>query len=224
MKRFFALSTLALMLFSVAAVSPHPAHAAKVGRASENFDNARPDKEETAWGRLVADAMKSAARADVALLNAGALNKGALQSGTVEDSEISDLLAFPDDDVVTLSLTGAQLRAALELAVKDAPTASTRWLQSAGLTATYDASQAAGDRIANLRVKNREVADDDTFSVAMPLGLAKGGAGFYAIWNEAQSKTAKSANVSLSGAIARYFGARDEITPETKARLKPKRD
>ncbi len=223
MKRFLAVFAPAMMMMSLAAIVAFPAQAAKVGRASQAFANARPDKEETAWGRLAADAIKAAARSDVALLNAGALNKGTLESGAVEDSEVAALLAFPDDDVVTLSLSGAQLRAALEYAVKDAPTASSRWLQSAGLTATYDASRPSGNRITDLRVKGREVGDGDAFSVAMPMGLAQGGAGFYTVWDEAKSKTAKSAGVSLSGAVANYFGARDELAPDAKARLKKAR-
>jgi 2',3'-cyclic-nucleotide 2'-phosphodiesterase (5'-nucleotidase family) len=224
MKRFVNFFAPAVMMFSLLApVLTSPVRAAKVGVASQAIENARPDKEETAWGRVVADAVKAAARADVALLNAGALNKGTLQGGAVEDAEVSALLAFPDDDVVSLSLSGAQLRAALEYAVKDAPTGSSRFLQSSGLTATYDVSRPSGDRVSNLRVKNRDVADGDTFTVAMPLGLAKGGAGFYTVWDEAQSKTAKSAGVSLSGAIARFFGARDELAPDDKARLKSAR-
>ncbi len=205
----------------VVALAVLPAQAAPAGKASAAFDNARPDKGETAWGRLAADAVRSAARADVALLNAGAFNRGTLPAGPVEAAGVNALLAFPDDDMVVLTLSGAQLRAALEYAVKDYPTASPRFLHTAGLSATFDARAPANSRLVRLRVAGREVADADSFAVAMPRGLAQGGAGFYTVWSEAQAKAARRAGVSVSAAVINFVTARGEIVPDEKARLAP---
>jgi hypothetical protein len=76
--------------------------------------------------------LKSSARADLALVNAGALNRGTLAEGDINADAIATLLAFPDDEVVTLTITGAQLRAALERAVQAYPTGSSAWLHGAG--------------------------------------------------------------------------------------------
>ena len=55
------------------------AAAKTIARADADFDNADPGRSETAWGRLVADAMKSASGADFALLSAASLAPGTLK-------------------------------------------------------------------------------------------------------------------------------------------------
>lgn len=210
-----------LLLMLTMGAAALPAWAAPVGKATAAFDNARPDKGETAWGRLAADALRSATRADVALLNAASLNRGALRAGPIEAEAIAALLAFPDDEVVTMTLSGAQLRAALEYAVKDYATPSPRFLHSAGLTATFNARAPANSRLASLRVNGREVADADSFTVAMPRGLAQGGAGFYTVWSEAQAKAARRAGVSVSAAVTSFVSSRGEIAPDDKVRVTP---
>ncbi len=204
-----------------AAITPNMAQAAPVGRASATFDNARPDRGETAWGRLVADALKSSARADLALVNAGALNRGTLAEGDINPDAIAALLAFPDDEVVTLTITGAQLRAALERAVQAYPTGSSAWLHGAGFTAEFNTQASTNRRITMVRVRGREVQDDDSFSVAMPISLAKGGAGYFTIWNDPGAKNAKRSGTSLSEAVTQHIRGRGTVSPESGARLAP---
>jgi hypothetical protein len=63
-----------------------------------------------------------------------------------------------------------------------------------------------------VRVRGREVQDDDSFSVAMPISLAKGGAGYFTIWNDPGAKNAKRSGTSLSG-------GRDAIHSRSRHRL-----
>jgi 2',3'-cyclic-nucleotide 2'-phosphodiesterase (5'-nucleotidase family) len=195
--------------------------AAAVGRAAAAVDNARPDRGETAWGRLVADAMKAAVRADLALVNAGALNRGSLAQGEVESDAINTLLAFPDDEVVTLTITGAQLRAALERAVQTYPTGSSAWLHGAGFNATFNTQASTNRRITMVRVRGREVQDDDSFTVAMPVSLARGGAGYFTIWTDAGARGAKKSGTSLSEAVAQFIRGRGSVSPDSTVRLAP---
>jgi len=44
-------------------------------------------------------------------VNAGALTRGALAEGEIEGDAVNALLAFPDDEVVTMTISGAQLKA-----------------------------------------------------------------------------------------------------------------
>jgi 2',3'-cyclic-nucleotide 2'-phosphodiesterase (5'-nucleotidase family) len=203
------------------ALMPSVVQAAPVGRAAATFDNARPDKAETAWGRLVADALKSSARSDLALVNAGTLNRGTLAEGDINAGAIANLLAFPDDEVVTLTITGAQLRAALERAVQAYPTGSSAWLHGAGFTAEFNTQASTNRRITMVRVRGREVQDDDSFTVAMPISLAKGGAGYFTIWNDPGAKNAKRSGTSVSGAVTQYIRGRGTVSPEGTARLAP---
>ena len=194
-----------------------PVFAMPVGRATAPIENARPAKTETAWGRLAADAVRDAARADVAWVHAGVLQRGTLAAGAVEDKNIAALLAFPDDEIATLKLNGAQLRAALERAASSHPTASPAMLHVSGIDAAFNADAPAGKRLVSLRTQSGAVRDADVFQVAMPISLAQGGAGYFAIWDGAPSQRAR---VSLRAAIANRFRAGGDIAPDETPRFR----
>lgn len=195
-----------------------PARAATYGRAAAAFDNARPEKTETAWGRLVADATREAGRADIALINASALRKGTLAAGDISGAEINGLLAFGGDGVVTITISGAQLRAALERAVQAYPTGSTAFLHGSGFSAQFNTQAPTNERLTLLRIGGREVKDGDSIRAAMPEGLAKGGSGYFTIWN---ADKATRAGVSLAGAIGDFVKSKGTVSPEGTPRLAP---
>ncbi|HEX8833643.1 MAG TPA: 5'-nucleotidase [Abditibacteriaceae bacterium] len=197
-------------------IATNAAGAAPLGKATSPFDNMRPDKTETAWGRLAADALQSAARTDIAFVNAGVLKRGVLKAGPIEATDLAALLAFGDDDVVTMQISGAQLRAALERAVQAFPTGSPAMLHCAGFEANFNSQAPINRRITLVRVGGREVKDADSFSVAMPVSLAEGGAGYYTIWN---GRDARKTGVSLRAAIASLVKNQVNITPDSTPRL-----
>lgn len=194
------------------------ADAATYGRAAMDFDNGRPDKSETSWGRLVADAVRSAGHGDIALVNAASLNKGKLSAGNVGDGEINALLAFPGDAVVSIVITGAQLRAGLERAVQAYPTGSSAFLHGSGFTAQFNTQAPTNERLTLVRIDGKEVRDTDSIRAAMPEGLAKGGSGYFTIWN---ADKASRAGISLSQAIGGYIKSKGEVTPDNTPRLSP---
>ena len=131
MKRTLIQAAVAL-LGAVLCIVPSQA----AGRATADFDNLRPNKGETAFGRLVADSARAAANADLALINAGSLKSGTLKAGNVEAGQIDALLAY-DDEVVTVTVSGAKLREALEQAVREYPTGDKGFLHGAGLSVSF---------------------------------------------------------------------------------------
>ena len=189
-----------------------------LGRAVGDFPNLRPNKTETAFGRLAADALRAAGKADVALINAGALRPGTLESGPIERTDLVNLLAFGEDKVVTVSLTGAQLRAALERAASVYPTASPAFLQVAGLNASIDPNGAVGARVGKISVGGTPLENSQIYRVAMPVSLAQGAAGYFNIWNGAQSSPT---DVQLVDALGGYIRGQKEVTPETTTRFGP---
>jgi 2',3'-cyclic-nucleotide 2'-phosphodiesterase (5'-nucleotidase family) len=215
MKKLHAVLQVVMFVLSLA-ILVAPSSAAALGRATAPFDNARPDRGETAWGRLVADALRSAGQADIALINAASLRKGTLGAGDITDAKVNALLAFPGDDVVTITITGAQLRAALERAVQAYPTGSAAFLQGSGFTAQFNTQASTNERLTLLRIGGREVRDDDKIRAAMPQPLAQGGSGYFTIWN---ADGATRAGTSVAGAIAQYIRARGEVSPDNAPRL-----
>ncbi|RYG74355.1 hypothetical protein EON80_02500 [bacterium] len=195
-----------------------PATAQSIGKATADFPNLKPNRQETPWGRLVADALQNAGNADIAVINAGALRSGTLEAGAIESEDISSLLSFGEDDVVTLSLSGAQIRAALERAASAYPTGSPAFLHCAGAIARFDINAPAGKRVKSIKVKGNALDDQSTYTVAMPVSLSEGAAGYFNIWSGAQ---AKASNLSLQNAIAGYIKAKGEVSPDAEARFGP---
>jgi 2',3'-cyclic-nucleotide 2'-phosphodiesterase (5'-nucleotidase family) len=189
-----------------------------VGVAKADFDNSRPDKTETDWGRLVADATRVAAQADIALVFSGALRRGSLRAGPIESTAVNALLSFGDDEVVSLTITGAQLRAALERAVQAYPDSSPAFLHCAGFVAAFNAQAPTNRRVTMVRFQGREVENRDTLTVAMPISLAQGAAGYFTIW---KGEAAKGAGTSMSGAVIDYIRERNAVTPDDTPRFAP---
>lgn len=194
------------------------AQAAPLGRASADFDNMRPQKTETAFGRLAADALRAATNADIALVNAGALKPGVLRAGEVTSSQINALLSFPGDDIATITISGAQLRAALERAVQAYPTGSPAFLHGSGFSATFNTQAPTNARLTMLRINGREVANSDSVSVAMPMPLVAGNSGYFTIWPDAK---AIPIHVSLADAISELFKTQGSVAPDEAPRLAP---
>ena len=189
---------------------------AALGRATADFDNGKPNKSETAWGRLATDALRAATGSDLALINAGALRSGTLRAGAIEQEGIDALVNFGDDDVVTLTVTGAQLREALERAVREYPTSDVAFLHGSGLSVSFN-GRGGPPRIISLRVGGREVGAGDSLRVAMPVSLANDA--YFNVWGSAQRQ---SARVKVRQAIANYVTQRKTVSPEGAARIAPR--
>ncbi len=217
MKRLLPLGL--LLAATICFAGARPAWSQSVGRASADFPNLKPNRQETAWGRLVADAILSAGKADLAVVNAGALRSGTLEAGEVDATDIGALLSFGEDNVVTLSLSGAQIRAALERAASAYPTGSPAFLHCAGLNAAFDTNAPAGKRVSGIRIASRALDDTVTYATAMPVSLAEGAAGYFNIWSGAQARPSR---INLQDAVADTFRAKKEIAPVEIARFAPK--
>ncbi len=205
-----------LVFGAVALAFPLRGWAQTIGRASGDFPNLRANKSETAFGRLVADALLSQSGADCALINAGSLKSGTLSEGSIESSDLEALLSFSDDDVATLSLSGSQLKAALERAASVFPTGSPAFLQLAGVKAHFDSNQTPGKRISAVSVRGKALDDGATYSVAMPSSLAEGAAGFFNIWNGAQKR---STSASLMQDLTAYISSKGDVAPDSQPRF-----
>lgn len=211
MKCSFSRTAFALLGLVLSTVSLQAA-----GHATADFDNARPNKGETAFGRLVADSARAAVNADLALVNAGSLKAGSLKAGNVEQAQIDALLAY-DDEVVIVTVSGAKLREALEQAVREYPTGDNGFLHGAGLSASF--AQGAPPRIQSLRVNGRDVAPNDTFRVAMPKGLANGADGYFKFWD---GRSAVPSGTKVSRAIMNFITQSKNVSPDPTARIAPR--
>ena len=132
-------------------------------------------------GNLIADAQLDATRnagAQIALTNPFGI-RAALEpaaDGSVRFGQIYAAQPFAND-LVTTTLTGAQLKALLEQGVDGQ--GPDQWLApSAGFAYCVDPDRQPGDHIARLRLNEQPIALDRTYRITVNSFLAQGGDGF----------------------------------------------
>jgi 5'-nucleotidase len=156
-----------------------------VGRVAAPLSRDESPAGESAVGQLVADAQLAAtadAGAQVALMNPGGL-RATLAGDADGQLRYEDLFAVQPfyNNLVTLTLTGAQLQQALEQQWLDQPRA--RILQvSRGFGYTWQASRPPGRRVVpgSLRLNGVAIAPDQRLRVTVNSFLATGGDSFSA--------------------------------------------
>lgn len=137
-----------------------------------------PELESHAPSQAAADALREATGADMAFLAAGMVKPLA------SVSDLSQLLVYPTDTLSVVKLSGAQIRLALERSVSLVPLPSSAFLQLSGLEATYSKSAPADKRLTDITVGNSKLDGSKTYNVAMPTTLARGGLGYFKVWNK----------------------------------------
>ena len=191
-----------------------------VGRVAAPLTRDESPAGETPIGQLVADAQLAAtasAGAQIALMNPGGL-RATLAGGEGGQVRYEDLFAVQPfyNNLVTLTLTGAQLQRVLEQ--QWLGQARPRILQiSRGFTYAWQASKPAGERIVpgSLRLNGAPIEPQQRVRVTVNSFLAGGGDNFSALKEGAESRTgqmdidALEAHVQRVGTIGP--GALDRI-------------
>ncbi len=124
-------------------------------------------------GRLIADAQRNVAKADVALVNNGGI-RADVAAGLATYGDLYRVEPF-QNRLMRLAVSGKVLKQALEHAVAgDGPDAHV-----SGIVVWYDPGKAPGRRVQRLRLANgKDVDDDRTYTVAVGDFLAAGGSGY----------------------------------------------
>jgi 2',3'-cyclic-nucleotide 2'-phosphodiesterase (5'-nucleotidase family) len=129
---------------------------------------------------FAADAVRAAMGADISLLNAGGFRSDAvLGPGAITRRDVLALLPF-QNPLLLLSVTGAQLRAALEHGIDRRVTQgqSGALPHASGLRIVYDPSRPKGQRIVELMANGQALRDDAGYRLATSNYLAGGGDGY----------------------------------------------
>jgi len=131
---------------------------------------------ETNFGNLLADLVRSRIGTGIALLNSG-LIRSTIPAGPVTLKQIMQALPY-EEPLISLKLTGTQLREAMENSVSELPATSGRFLQVSGLSYTFDPTAPPGARVKEIRVQNVPLTRDWDYTVAVNRFLAEGGDGY----------------------------------------------
>jgi len=182
-----------------------------LGKTTAALDAREAREAECSLGNLVADAARSAVGAEVALVQASQLRAQVIPAGDVTRDALVGALLYPDERVVLVQISGAQLAAALERSLSMLPKPSTSFLQVSGLTATFRSSEPADGRVVEARVGATPLTAGKTYKVAMPASLAKGALGYFRIFNELEPQQGPS----IGDAAADYVLAMRTLSPQT---------
>ena len=154
-----------------------------VGEAPQAVRSLPNEAGESALGNLIADAQRRAGGAQIALVSQGAI-RGDLDAGPVTWRELATIHPW-GNVVVTVSLTGAQVRAVLEQQWSFSPP---HLLQVSGLRYKWDAGLPVGKRITSIQIGAAPLEDATLYRVALSDHLARGGAGFELLASAKQRK------------------------------------
>jgi len=126
-----------------------------VGEAAVALNGNRADvrTKETNFGNLIADAMLEKGRsagAQVALMNGGGI-RTSVDAGTITLGELLDVQPF-SNQLSLVTLTGAQLKEALENGVSQIETVAGRFPQVSNMRFSFDPALPVGSRVTGVQV------------------------------------------------------------------------
>ncbi|MGM7671025.1 ExeM/NucH family extracellular endonuclease [Microbacterium sp. A93] len=201
-----------------------------VGEITADFNRARQSDGsenrggESTVGNFVADVHKWSTGADIALMNPGGIRAdltfassgGNDADGNVTFREAATVQPFANT-LVTLDLTGAQLKSVLEEQWQPADS-SRPFLKlglSEGLQYTYDPTAAAGERITSITLNGEAIDLAASYLVAANSFLATGGDNFFTLAEG--TNRADTGKIDLSSMVE-WFDANGTATPDLAQR------
>lgn len=142
---------------------------------------AGPDKEAHGPSQDIADLIREAAGAEAAIIAAGMIKDG-------NNSDLATFLRYPTDEIAVVDLKGSQIRQALAKSVSLYPSPYDSFLQLSNMEASFKKSAAPDARLEFANLGGQRLDEKRTYAVAMPATLARGGLGFFRIWDKNQIK------------------------------------
>ncbi len=147
---------------------------------AQNAPSAQEGPDKAAFGpaQNAADLVREAAEADIAFLPAGIMFR------EFAGDDLGKLIKYPTETIHVSRLTGAQVRQALNRAISLYPSPNSGFLQISGLEVSFDPRKPAGERVTSVTVHGRALDPKAEYQVAMPISLARGGYGYFNVWDK----------------------------------------
>jgi 5'-nucleotidase / UDP-sugar diphosphatase len=184
--------------------------------------NATMRGREAAMGNLVADAARQKTRADVAVMNGGGIRGGRVYAPGSAITRRDVLAELPfRNRVVTIEITGAALRAAIENGLSRLPAAAGRFPHVSGMAVEYDARRAAGERVLTITVGGAPLDPSRTYRVATNDFMARGGDG-YATFAAAKPLLPMDDAPLVANEVMVYLRELGTIRSTVDGRMKPR--
>jgi 2',3'-cyclic-nucleotide 2'-phosphodiesterase (5'-nucleotidase family) len=176
--------------------------------------------EESAMGNLIADAMRDATGADIALMNGGGIRADRTYDAGAALTRRDILSELPFGNVTQVTeLPGSQVLAALENAVSQVEKGSGRFAQVSGLTFVYDPTAEAGARVSEVMVAGAALEADKLYTVAVNDFILGGGDGYRALGG-GRLITGGGAGGLVANDVMAYVEKLGKVAPAVEGRIK----
>ncbi|MEK7287764.1 MAG: 5'-nucleotidase C-terminal domain-containing protein [Elusimicrobiota bacterium] len=169
---------------------------------------------ESVLGNIIADCMREAVRADIAMQNSGGI-RSSISAGTVTLRHLYNVLPF-DNTIYTMTLTGSQVKEVLEASLSDAVIR----LQTSGLIFRYDMTRPKGRRLTEVMVGKKPILVTKNYTVATNNFLADGGDGYKTFLNGSLRKDTKTV---LRDSMAQWIKKHTPLKPALEGRMTAQR-
>jgi 2',3'-cyclic-nucleotide 2'-phosphodiesterase (5'-nucleotidase family) len=191
-----------------------------IGRTTVPLDarNVTVRAAESALGNYIADVMRRAVDADIAITNGGGIRTNALfPAGEIKRRDVLAWLPF-GNVVVKVRMSGAAIRAALENGVSQVEGLNGRFPQVSGLTYTFSRSRPAGSRITAVTAGGRPLDPETLYTVATNDFVRAGGDG-YATVKSAEVLINEAGGPVMATAVATAIQQTGTISPRVEGRI-----
>ena len=175
---------------------------------------------ESAFGNLVADAMRAESNADIAIINSGAIRSDAyLPAGhTLTNGDVMAALPFRDK-IKVLKVTGQQIKDSLEAGVSVISQSSGRFPQVSGLHFHVDRSKPVGNRVENLTVNNHPIEENKQYTLATTTFLYHGGDGYHPLIGALEIGFSQQVTPLISDIVISYLNGKPTLSVKRDQRI-----
>ncbi|MCB1518329.1 MAG: 5'-nucleotidase C-terminal domain-containing protein [Hyphomicrobiaceae bacterium] len=175
--------------------------------------------QETAIGNLIADAMRDAVQADVAITNGGGIRADREYDANYQLTRKEVLTELPFGNLtLKIEVTGADIIAALENGLQAAPEAIGRFPQVSGLTVVYDPAKEPGSRVVSVKVGDADLDPNATYSLATNDYMARGGDGYSMFVGKPVLFSMTDAKLMANDVMA-YIRKMGSVSPTVEGRI-----
>ncbi len=174
---------------------------------------------ETTMGNLIADALREALQADVALINGGGIRGNRLYAAgtTLTRRDILQELPFGNIGVL-VELSGADLLAVLEHGVSKVEDKAGRFPQVSGVRLVYNPGKPAGSRVLEVQVGGKVLDRAATYRVATIDYLLKSGDG-YSAFSKGKVLIDTSGGSLMATTVMSYITTKGSVAPQIEGRI-----
>jgi 2',3'-cyclic-nucleotide 2'-phosphodiesterase (5'-nucleotidase family) len=170
-------------------------------------------------GNLIADALKAAVGADVALTNGGGIRADKQYQAGQKLTRRDILSEMPfGNTTVLLEVTGAQIKDALENGVSQVRELGGRFPQVSGIVAEVDVKEPVGSRVKSVKINGQPLDPAKTYKLATNDFVARGGDGYRAFAN-AKSLINVSASQLMASQVIDYVAKAGKVAPKVEGRV-----